>query len=139
MITIAATDQDILRCFPVMRQLRPHLVEAEFVARVRLQEHEGFRLALLEEDGAVRAVAGFRILENLSAGRVLYVDDLVTDESRRSAGFGRRFLEWLRERARAEGCDKLDLDSGVQRKDAHRFYLANGMSIFAYHFRMGVG
>jgi hypothetical protein len=27
-----------------------------------------------------------------------------------------------RERARGEGCDALELDAGVQRKDAHRLY-----------------
>jgi GNAT superfamily N-acetyltransferase len=138
-ITIAATDQDILRCFPVIRQLRPLLVQAEFVARIRRQCETGYRLALLEEEGEVLAVAGFRILENLSGGRVLYVDDLVTDEPRRSMGCGRRFLEWLTERARAEGCAKVDLDSGTHRTEAHRFYLANGMSIVAHHFRIDLG
>ena len=42
---------------------------------------------------SVLAVAGFRALENLSAGRVLYVDDLVTDEARRSAGHGAQLLD----------------------------------------------
>ena len=135
-IRSALTDEDIRRCFPVMKQLRPLLAEGDFVGRVRLQERTGYHLVLLEDAGEVQAVAGYRLLEILSAGRVLYVDDLVTDQERRSSGYGRTLLAWLADRARDEKCRKLDLDSGVQRTDAHRFYLTNGMTIFAHHFRM---
>jgi hypothetical protein len=30
----------------------------------------------------------------------------------------------------------VELDSGVQRHDAHRFYLTNRMVISSYHFRL---
>jgi GNAT superfamily N-acetyltransferase len=66
----------------------------------------------------------------------LYVDDLVTDEAHRSSGWGRQLLRWLTDEARRHACAKLVLDSGVQRVDAHRFYLANGMTLFGHHFRM---
>jgi GNAT superfamily N-acetyltransferase len=135
-IAEASTEADIARCFAVMSQLRGHLKENEFVARVRFQQGEGYRLAFLEDVGEVVATAGFRIIENLSAGRVLYVDDLVTDARRRSNGYGATLLAWLVDRARAEGCATLDLDSGVRRKDAHRFYHAQGMTTFAHHFRL---
>ena len=69
-----------------------------------------------------------------SNGRVLYVDDLVSDASMRSRGYGHQLMEWLRERARANGCVALTLDSGVQRFDAHRFYFTERMHISGYHF-----
>lgn len=131
---IAASDDEIRRCFPVMSQLRTHLVEAEFVARVRLQEREGWRLAYVEDGGRVRSVAGFRYLENLAAGRVLYVDDLVTDSGERSKGNGQALIDWLMAQARAHGCYTLELDSGVHRFAAHRFYLRNRMDISSHHF-----
>ncbi len=133
-IAPAESDPDILRCFPVMAQLRPHLVEAEFVARVRRMQREGFILARLEEEGAVRAVAGYRYHEKLFSGRILYVDDLVSDPTRRSQGHGARLLAWLADQARARDCDLLELDSGVQRFDAHRFYFRERMRIASYHF-----
>ncbi len=133
-IASAESDPDILRCFPVMAQLRPHLVEAEFVARVRRMQREGFILARLEEEGAVRAVAGYRYHEKLFSGRTLYVDDLVSDPTRRSQGHGARLLAWLADQARARDCDLLELDSGVQRFDAHRFYFRERMRIASYHF-----
>ena len=136
-ICLAESEEQILRCFPVMSELRPHLVEREFVERVRRQQREsGYRLAFVEESGAVRAVAGIRIAEFLAWGRILYVDDLVTTSAERSRGHGQALFDWLVARAKANGCAQLHLDSGVQRFDAHRFYLRHRMSISSHHFSL---
>ncbi len=137
-IALATSDAEIAACFPVMAQLRPHLTSDEFVARVRRQQTEGFQLAALSAAGTVAAVAGFRVLENLAWGRFLYVDDLVTDEARRSQGHGEALFDWLVARARAEGCDQLHLDSGVQRFAAHRFYLTHRLDITCHHFALNL-
>ena len=110
--------------------------EMEFVARVRRQQRTGYELAFVEHDGAVKAVAGFRLMENLPWGKFLYVDDLVTDEAVRSHGHGQKIFAWLIERARAAGCAEFHLDSGVQRFGAHRFYLGQRMDISAHHFAL---
>lgn len=136
MIAIATSDQDIARCYPIMRQLRPHLLEADFVPVVRRQMEGGYRLARLEEGDEVQAVTGYRLIDNLVGGRILYVDDLVTEASARSRGHGARLFEWLVDRAREGGCAHLELDSGVQRFDAHRFYFAQRMVISSHHFRL---
>ena len=133
-IALAQSDDEIARCFPVMLQLRPHLVEVDFLPRVRRMQKEGFHLAFLESAGAVRAVAGYRYYDKLHSGRNLYVDDLVTDPDDRSRGYGGKLLAWLTDEARAHGCVQLELDSGVQRFDAHRFYFRERMHVSAYHF-----
>ncbi len=134
-IARAETDAEIAACFPVMVQLRPHLNASEFVATVRRMMKEGFLLARLSDDaGVVRAVAGYRFHEKLFSGRTLYVDDLVTDEASRSRGHGAALLQWLIAEARTAGCDVFELDSGVQRRDAHRFYFRERMHISSYHF-----
>jgi GNAT superfamily N-acetyltransferase len=136
-IAEALTEAEIARCFPVMRQLRMHFDEEEnFIAQVGRQRREGYRMAFLEDDYGVRAVAGFRRLEMLYAGRHFYVDDLVTDATARSLGYGGAHFEWLVAQARAEGCGKLELDSGVQRFAAHRFYLTKRMIIASHHFSL---
>ena len=137
-IRLAETDDEIRACFPVMSQLRPHLSAEEFVPRIRRQQASGYRLAFLDADGKVAAVAGFRILENLAWGRFLYVDDLVTDGESRSRGHGERLFAWLVAEARRNGCSELHLDSGVQRFGAHRFYLRHGMDITSHHFGMKI-
>jgi GNAT superfamily N-acetyltransferase len=139
-IALATTDAEIERCSPVMRELRPHVPADGFLARVRRQEREGgYRLAYLEADGEVRAVAGIRALEFLAWGKILYVDDLVTASGERSKGYGDRLLDWLEGHARKLGCAELHLDSGVQRFDAHRFYLRKRMDITCHHFALKLG
>ena len=56
-IALAKSDGEIRDCFPIMVQLRPKLIESEWLQQVRRMEKEGFQLAALREDGAVRAVA----------------------------------------------------------------------------------
>ena len=135
-VIIAESDADVLDCWPVMAQLRPHLKEKDFVSIVRTQFREGYRLAFIRPQRKVEAVAGFRVLESLAWGRFCYVDDLVTDEQARSQGLGAELIKWLCESARSQGCNRLELDSGVQRHAAHRFYLGHRMMISCHHFSL---
>ena len=131
----ATTSAEISRVHAVMRELRPHHAdERAFVRQVQKQMREGFRLVYLENNGEIRAAAGYRIYDLLHSGRTLYVDDLVTREADRSKGFGGQLFDWLVEEARREECQALTLDSGVQRVDAHRFYLMKRMAITSHHF-----
>jgi GNAT superfamily N-acetyltransferase len=134
-IGVARTDAEIQRCFPIVHQLRPHLVEEKFVERVRRQQREfDYQMAYLDDDGAVQVVAGFRISECLAWGKFLYVDDLVTTARARGTGLGQQLMTWLLEHARQHSCNEFHLDSGVQRFEAHGFYLKNRLHITAHHF-----
>jgi GNAT superfamily N-acetyltransferase len=133
-IKIAATDNEIEDCYPAMKELRADIAKESFVGKVRALENFGYRLAYLQISGDPVAVAGFRIGESLAWGRHLYVDDLVTLASHRSQGYGAALLSWLSQVASKEHCNQLHLDSGVQRKDAHKFYNREGMQITSYHF-----
>jgi hypothetical protein len=68
----AETDEEILACYPVMAELRPHLLKQEFVTQVRRQQKNGYGLACLEDGEEIQAVVGFRIAESLAWGRYLY-------------------------------------------------------------------
>jgi GNAT superfamily N-acetyltransferase len=128
---------EIKRCFPIMVQLRPNLTEPEFIERVTRQSDQyGYRLVYLEEAGQIMAVAGFIIREMLPLGRFLYVDDIVTDAAERSKGYGRVLFDWLADYARSNDCAHLHLDSRLDRKEAHRFYLRQGMTISGHHFAL---
>ena len=138
-IHIATTDSEIAACYPVMRELRPHLAENQFLSRIRNQETAGYRLAFVQAQNEVVAVAGFRLGENLAWGRFMYVDDLVTRPSHRSRGYGALLLSWLKDYALKNGCLQLHLDSGSQRKDAHRFYEREGLAVTGLHFMQPLG
>ena len=129
------SDHEILATYDVMSQLRPGMSREQYLAFVRrLMEREGYRLAALVDAGEVRAVAGYRFMEMLYCGRIISVDDLVTDERVRSKGFGRQLLEWLKALGRSRGCGEIHLDSRLHREAAHRFYEREGIGKLGYHF-----
>jgi GNAT superfamily N-acetyltransferase len=132
-----STIEQIQSCYTVMRQLRPHLTdERAFIEQVQRQLSEGYKLACSKEEGKVVAVAGFRFLEFLAWGKVLYIDDLITDSETRKNGHGGKLLKWVIEQARKENCDQVHLDCGPQRHDAHRLYLNHGFKILGHHFAL---
>lgn len=131
------TDEDILAARGVMRQLRPQIPEADYLSTVRrMMQTDGYLQAAVFDGDAVVAVAGYRFMETLYAGKTLYVDDLNTDDTRRSRGHGKALMDWLKREARERGCVQLQLDSGVQREQTHRFYFREGLTINCYHFRI---
>jgi GNAT superfamily N-acetyltransferase len=136
-IHLAGTAEQICSCYSVMVQLRPHLKNAQdFVGQVQRQQAEGCQLAFLQKEERVRAVAGFRFLEFLAWGKVLYIDDLVSDAQARKYGYGGRLLKWTVNQAKQSQCDQVHLDSGPQRHDAHRLYLNHGFKIIGHHFAL---
>ena len=122
------------RAESVHRQLRPQL-PPEYEARLQVIFAAGARMALVVDADSVCSVALWRVVENTYEGRRLYVDVLVSDETRRSSGAGKMVLDWLQAKAESLGCDVLALDSGVQRDRAHRFYFREGMHISSFCFR----
>ena len=123
--------------FEAMRVLRPHIESVdEFVARVNgAQRPEGYRLvASFSDDENAVAVGGFRRLNTLAWGDVLYLDDLVTLESHRGQGHAHRLLEWILAEGRRLGCAQIHLDSAPHRHAAHRLYLNEGFHIATFHF-----
>lgn len=140
-IDLPRGDARWMAALPVLRELRSELTEESLNAILAEGEPQGLRFSAVIDvqasgDEACLGVAGWRIVANTSTGRKLYIDDLVTAAGARSRGVGRRMLQELIARARDAGCSALELDSGVQRFDAHRFYLRERMSISAHHFSL---
>ena len=117
----------------VHRQLRP-LLPSDYEGKMRKIFSDGGRMSVAVCDGQVTGVAVYRIYENTADGLMMYVDDLVTDESRRSMGAGKALLDHLKKVALENGCDHIKLDSGTQRRQAHKFYFREGLTIVAFHF-----
>lgn len=134
-VRIADDSESVMRCFPVLRELRPKLDEGDFARRAaELREQHGYTLVYIDEGGSVPAAAGFRIVESLDWGKALYIDDFVTAKEFRRQGHGDRLLEWLIAEARRQQCAQIHLDSAVQRHPAHRLYMSRGLAITCHHF-----
>jgi len=122
------------RAEAVHRQLRTAL-PADYRTKMQRVFAGGGRMVVAAEGDAVRGIAVWRVHENTAIGVHLYVDDLVTEEGRRSRGVGHVLMQWLEQRARELSCVALVLDSGTQRTLAHRFYFREGMVVECFNFK----
>lgn len=123
----------LARAERVHRQLRPHL-PADYAGKMA-RVLAGARMALAVEDETVLGLAVYRWHENTFDGLKFYVDDLVTDETRRSSGVGHALIAHLENIARGLGAGGLVLDSGTQRTQAHKFYFREGFVITSFTFK----
>jgi GNAT superfamily N-acetyltransferase len=136
LISHAETDRDILRCLPVLLELRPNLNYETFLPTIHRMQDKGYFLVMLEERVEVVAVTGYRFGEHLMRGKFLYIDDLVTSTMARRKGHGQRLFEWLVRLAQETHCREVHLDSGVQRTEAHQFYEKQKMSFSSRHYAL---
>ena len=123
----------LARAEGVHRQLRPHLPSDYAAKMVRVLA--GARMVLAVEANTVLGLAVYRWHENTFDGLKFYIDDLVTDEVRRSEGVGHVLIAHLEQVAKELGAGGLVLDSGAQRTQAHKFYFREGFVIPAFNFK----
>lgn len=123
----------LARAERVHRQLRPHL-PAEYAAKMAGVLKDA-RMALAVDGDNVLGLAVYRWHENTYDGLKFYIDDLVTDETRRSEGVGHALISHLEKVAKKLGAGGLVLDSGTQRTQAHKFYFREGFVIPAFNFK----
>ena len=137
-IKIARTEKDILKCWDVLLAFRPHLVKETFVSSVQEIIKEGYTLAYIEEDARAAAAVGFRYLQFLYNGKHFYIDDLSTLPGYRGKGYAGKLLDFVVDKAKANGFKCVTLDSGYQRFDAHRLYLNKGFTLNCHHFSKNI-
>ena len=62
----ALTEEQVAACFPVIQTLRLHFTsQADFVARVRRQQQDGYHLLFIGDGSEVQGIAGYRIREDI--------------------------------------------------------------------------
>ncbi len=113
-----------LEAFPIIKQLRPHLTEQsylEYVIDAKKKHH--YLLYAIYEGEKIVACVGFMPMTTLYYGHFVWVCDLITDEKYRSKGYGEKLLSFVHDWAKKHGINTVALSSGIQREEAHKFYL----------------
>lgn len=67
-------------------------------------------------------------------GYLLHIDDLIIDSDYRRMGIATLLMDEARSYGREHGCRYLELESGFQRIEAHRFYDRYGFCRRAFNF-----
>lgn len=127
MIKECTTKNQLRETYPLMKQLRTHLSEEDYISLVESAMKENhYRVFGVWNDNNLMGVAGFMPMTTLYYGRFIWICDLVTDQSARSKGYGSQLLRYIETYAKENGYEKVALSSGLQRHDAHRFYENKG-------------
>jgi ribosomal protein S18 acetylase RimI-like enzyme len=134
LIQTATTNEQIMACWPAMHHLRPSLMLETFLAQIRAMQQQGYELIYVQAGEEVVAVAGFRYLHQLFAGRTLYVDDLATLPAAQRQGYAGQLLDYITAAAQTRHLDGVALDSGLHNEAAHRLYQRKGFVKVAFHF-----
>jgi len=133
-VQVAKSEQDVLKCWDVLLALRPHLKPEGFAERILEMFQEGYVLAFIERDGRAASAIGYRYQNYLYNGKHIYIDDLSTLSEYRGQGLAGKLLDYVFVQARQSGLENVTLDSGYQRKHAHRLYLNKGFVLSSHHF-----
>ena len=92
-------------------------------AIVRALASERSTIFVSEADGRLTGLCSAYVeLDSVRFGTRCWVEDLVVDPALRSRGTGKALLDAAKDWAGGRGATHLELDSGVERTDAHRFY-----------------
>ncbi|ENS4970514.1 GNAT family N-acetyltransferase [Vibrio fluvialis] len=127
---------DYILVLEVLLQLRPQYDLETLATQINRQRSNGYQIAYVKSSEGVLAVTGFSVGEKLAWGKHIYIEDLVTNNEFRSRGVGKFLLDWLQMYALENDCEQVHLDSGVERFEAHKFYLREGFNIASHHFSM---
>ena len=133
-VTELRSKTELAASYEVMRELRTHLSQEGYLARLEQMRPRGYRLLAVKVSDEIVALAGITFDLNLYWGRHLFVYDLVTAEAHRSKGYGERLLNHIYELATEEDCENVALSSGFAREGAHRFYEREGFERTGYTF-----
>ena len=106
----------------------PEVLRAELRETLALPPATAASLIATAHAGdALAAIALVSIDETRRAARAFAtLDDLVVGASFRGSGAGRQLFDWVCAELRLRGIARLFLESGIDNRDAHRFFEARG-------------
>ena len=136
-IHTAQNDAALLACTEVILFLRPHLSAQHLLQQLKEMQQESYRIIYIAADNdpsKAAAFAGFRHMQKLFTGKIIYIDDLATLPAYQGRGYAALLLNHIRELAIQEGLQAVQLDSGHSLTPAHRLYYRQGYHISAHHF-----
>ncbi|HEY4977180.1 MAG TPA: GNAT family N-acetyltransferase [Gaiellaceae bacterium] len=120
----------------LLNQLGYPVSEDELHDRLRRLGADGQQLIVAELDGELAGIALTQIYPVLiSAAPTCRLAVIVVAEQARRQGVGRELLLAAEDEARRAGCDRIVLESGTWRDEAHDFYSTLGFESIALGFR----
>ncbi len=102
-------------------------------------QNDSCQVLVAKVDGKVIGTATIYFIDVAVRGaKYALLEGLVTDKNERGKGYGSQLFKKTIEIARQKGCYKMIFTSGMDRKEAHKFYEDLGFKKWGYEFRMNL-
>lgn len=126
-----ANSADLKQIIALYKELQPddQPINADTAASVwKCAVSSGVTYFVADDNGRIVASCYIAIIPNLTrrCASIGFIENIITASGYRRRGIGQRLLEVAIEYAKAQGCYKVTLQSGIKRTDAHKFYESIG-------------
>ena len=125
----------MMDAFPLIHQMYKKMDYKGFESALdEMILNNNYKMVAGFHDEKMIAISGYWIARMLYCGRYLQASNLVVDENFRGNGVGKNILNYLENKARKLGCDKMVLDSYSENKKSHSLYFREDFYIRGFHF-----
>ncbi len=129
------TKNMMMDAFPLIHQMYKKMDYKGFEGALdEMILNNNYKMVAGFHDEKMIAISGYWIARMLYCGRYLQASNLVVDENFRGNGVGKKILNYLENKARKLGCDKMVLDSYSENKKSHSLYFGEDFYIRGFHF-----
>ena len=97
-------------------------------------EFNNYKMVAAFLDEKMVGVSGYWLSFMLYCGRYIQASNLVVDREKRGFGIGKEILNYLEQKGKKLGCEKLVLDSYTENKKSHSLYYRENFYIRGFHF-----
>lgn len=126
---------EIAPIFSILTQHHKHINKADFLKYIdEILAEKNYQMIAGYIDDQMIGIAGYWILTRFYSGKYIQVGNMVIDENFRSLGVGKKILSFIETEGKQQQCQHLILDSRLDNKKSHNFYLREGFEIMGYHF-----
>ena len=98
----------------------------------KMQAEERWKMVGIMEGEQCNAVILYLIGHRMFCGKFMQLDSLFIRPEARRRGYSAGLFNWLQEKAEAENCDRMLLESLVESFDAHKFFFRQGYHVRGY-------
>jgi hypothetical protein len=129
------TKNMMMEAFPLIHQMYKKMDYKDFERALdEMILNNNYKMVAGFHDEKMIAISGYWIARMLYCGRYLQASNLVVDENFRGNGVGKKILNYLENKARKLGCDKMVLYSYSENKKSHSLYFGEDFYIRGFHF-----
>ena len=133
---------EILNLLYQLQRPKPKTLSEDTAFRKRILQYIDGKdrgVMVAEQDSEIVGMVSMMLLPRLNRTRSeLYIPEMVVSESSRGMGVGKALMGSCVKIAKREKCYRIRLESGNQRKGAHRFYEKIGFEQSALSYTMAI-